>query len=611
MLSKIQQSYYRQRVSHSLRVRAIFGLFILISCILSYRLYHLQILHGPMYLKRSELNQYITSPVQAQRGKIYDRNHTLLATNVPIYHVDIRYSKYQDALKALSKLTPLLELDTSSATQLKEKLAAAKHDQLIRVAKNMSMESLQPIYQELSMLDDVEVTPEFIRYYPLAESCVSVTGYSVSKNSQKETIKYADTKHIVAHYGGISGIEQYYDDLLSGTSGSAQYQRNAKGHLISQTATQEAVPGHDLVLTIDGRLQEIIHKHMQGHRGAVVITNPVNGEVLALYSAPSYDPNVFTNPAQRSHISQYLTDKNKPLFNRAIQGLFPPASTIKPFLALQALQNKTIDEKTTINDPGYFRFGNSEYIYYNWLRRGHGKVDVKKAITVSNDTFFYHLALKLGIDNIHDILSRYGFDKKSDIDLPGEVSGLVPSRAWKERQGKTWYKGDTIITGIGQGFLITTPVQMANSLSLLATSGQSTQLHLLDKYIDNKGHSYLTEPKVLQPVTTDAKSWNIIRSAMRDVIEFGTGRKIKTKNFEMAGKTGTAQLIKNSGKDQGYAKHLLDHSWFIGFTPVDTPNLAITVLLEHENGALLVAKAILDDYYAKHANQPAESKGHE
>lgn len=611
MLSKIQQSYYRQRVNHSLRVQAIFSLFVLVSCVLLYRLYHLQIVHGDTYLKRSQLNQYITSPLQAQRGKIYDRNHTLLATNVPIYHIDIRYSKYQAAKQALSKLKTLLTLNSEEVAALKDKLASAKHDQLLRVAKNMSLESLQPIYRELSMLDDVEVTPEFIRYYPMAESCVSVTGYSVSKNRQKETIRHADTKHIVAHYGGISGIEQYYDDLLSGTSGSAQYQRNAKGHLIAQTATHEAVPGHDLVLTIDGHLQDIIHKHMQGHRGAVVITNPKSGEVLALYSAPSYDPNIFTNPALRSKISNYLTDKNKPLFNRTIQGLFPPASTIKPFLALHALQNNTIDAKTTIMDPGYFRFGNSEYIYYNWLRSGHGKVDVKKAITVSNDTFFYHLALKLGIDNIHEILSRYGFDRKSDIDLPGEVSGLVPSRAWKERQGKTWYKGDTIITGIGQGSLITTPVQMANSLSILAASGQSPQLHLLDKYIDNKGHTYHTDTKTQNSVTTDAGAWRLIRSAMRDVIEIGTGKRFKSANFEMAGKTGTAQLIKNSGKDQGYAKHLLDHSWFIGFTPVEAPHLAITVLLEHENGALLVAKAILDDYHAKQHPTLKESETHE
>ena len=600
MLSKIQASYHRQAFNHSSKIRFVLFFFFLLLLFIAYRLFSLQIYHGSEYKRRSDINQFTTNTLSAQRGRIFDRRGILLATNRPLYHIDLRFTKLKPTRHALKEAQDVLQLDDIQYKALQDEVTAGKFDRVIRLQKNLTMKDIQLIYQRLTSIHGIEITPVFIRHYPLGAACASVTGYSVAKNTKLTTIKQSETKHIAADYDGVSGIEQYYDTLLSGTNGIARYKRNAKGHLIEETSVEEAVPGHDLTLSIDSELQNIIHKHMKGHTGAVIVSNPRNGEILALYSAPSFDPNIFSNPKQRHLMGQYLHNNNKPLFNRAVQGLFPPASTIKPFLALHALQKNIIQPQDTIFDPGYYRFGTSEYIYHNWYRQGHGVVDVKKSLILSNDTFYYHLALKLGIGNIYEILSDYGFGKKTAIDLPGETQGLVPNKQWRKKQGKPWYKGDTIISGIGQGSQLATPIQMASSLSQLACYGKGYKLHLLKSYRDSDNTDFMTTPQPLPHIHTDKAYWQLIRQALRDVIQFGTGKKLKNSKVDLAGKTGTAQLIKNSGRDQGFAKHLLDHSWFIGFSPSENPDLTITILLEHENGAILLAKDILEEYQTIH-----------
>ncbi len=602
MLSRIQHSYQKQQTTHLFRMQVLFLAFVFIGLCILYQLYRLQIRDAEMYTKLSQQNRIKSATVQAQRGKIYDRNHQILAYNIPVFHIDIRFHGKQASRYALEKLEALLHFSPKHRQAIHDQIDQAHTDQIIRIDRNHTLESISQRYAELTKIPHVEITPEFIRDYPCADACVAVTGYSVANKSTRKTLKASHTKLIPATYTGKTGVEYYYDNLLTGTDGQEHFLRNAKGNILSQTAKKTAIAGHDIVLTIDMNLQKIIHRHMQNHRGAVVVSNPQNGEVLGLYSGPSYSPNAFSKPDGQNLITAYLKDSKKPLFNRAIKGLFPPASTVKPFLALGALDRNIIDLSTTIHDPGYFKYPNSSYIYHNWFKPGHGKVNIKKAITLSNDTFYYHLALKLGIENIHDILRGYRFGMKTGIDLPGESTGLVPNKAWKSKRGQSWYIGDTIITGIGQGLQLSTPIQMARSLNILATNAKTKPIHLLKESVDASGNRKTFISNIHSEAHKASANWASVVSAMRDVITYGTGSKLKETQPYLAGKTGTAQVIRHSGRDQNNAKHLLDHSWFIGFTPSKKPTLAITVILENENNATLVAKSILDDYQMHTAN---------
>lgn len=594
MSSQLQKNYRFHQYVYTIRARYSLLFFFCLTVILIARLMQLQILSGQSLYHKSLNNQYTFASLQPQRGRILDRNGVVLAKNIPHFHLDLLITSKQTAKDTLEFIIKKLDLDLDQA-KLIEKIDAAKSNTSIRIISHLSQEKIQTLYLENLHHHSIRIVPEFIRHYPHRETCGSVTGYVLARKAEKDD--KSDNPNILADYTGADGIEKQYNDVLSGKPGLLQLQRDAKGNILDKISSIPPQNGQDITLTIDNSLQKKIAHAMQGKKGAVVVSNPSNGEILALYSAPSYDPNAFLDPALKPKLTQYLSSPEKPLFNRALSGQFPPASTVKPFLALHALDDHIIDQHFSIYDTGSFQYKNTSNVYRNWYRQGHGTVDTHKAIVVSNDTFFYHLSLMMGIDKMSAIYRSYGFGTSTQIDLPGEKLGLLPSREWKKSKGESWLIGDTIITGIGQGALLTTPLQLSFATSIFATQGNTYYPHLL-KHISN-GTTKTPFVPLFYPASPHyrAENWRYVVTAMKKVVEYGTGKRFGKLPVSFAAKTGTAQLVKNSGHSY-HIKSLADHSWLVGFTVEKSPSLAITVLVENDNSAILVAKDILSMYYA-------------
>lgn len=591
MSGSLQSNYRAQQHDHYNRVLLAIVFFLLLVCVLIAQLFRLQILSGRALFHRSLDNQYTFASLQSQRGQILDRNGEVLAKNIPLFHVDLFVESRVKAQRALTRFAQEFGLNQTALDQISARIQRARPLDTIRVYSRLSQQQRQLVYEKNLHLSPLMVTPEFIRHYPCGAPCASVTGYVLAKKLDKD--QKSDNPNILAAYSGADGVEKSYDNILSGHAGVVQLQRDAKGKILQTLSQLPAQNGADITLTIDAKLQRFIAQKMQGKRGAVIVNNPSNGEIIALYSAPSYDPNAFLDPALSDQLSHYLTSPDKPLFNRVLSGQFPPASTVKPFLALHALEEKLITPSFHIFDSGSFRYKNTANIYRNWNRGGHGRVNVQKAIIVSNDTFFYHLSLKLGIDLMSTIYGHYGFGSLTGIDLPGEKIGLLPSRNWKRARGQTWLIGDTIITGIGQGSLLVTPMQMAYANAIFAARGDAFVPHVV------RATTYPNRTIVTQLDNRSRKDalsysyWTHITQAMQKVIEYGTGSRFGKLKKPFAAKTGTAQLVKNSGRTH-HIKSLSDHSWFIGFFVHDKPDFAITVLVENDNDAILIARDIVE-----------------
>lgn len=597
MQRSVRSNYRIIQQDHNKRVICSIAFFIVLTLVLVFRLFQLQVIAGQSMFNKSLDNQFTFATLQPQRGKILDRNGVVIAKNTPFFHLDLTVTSKKNGLKSLQQVQHAFHLDQATYDQLLEKIHRSKKNSTIRLIKNLSEEQRQLVYRENLHLLDLQVTPEFIRAYPCGSACASVTGYVLAQKLAKD--ERSINPNILATYVGANGVEKTYNEALSGQSGVVQLQRDAKGNILKSMSDIPANNGADITLTIDSRLQKIIAEKMDSRKGAVIVSNPKNGEILALYSGPSYDPNVFLDPQKNDLLNHYLTAPQRPLFNRALTGQFPPASTVKPFLALFALDKALIDTNFRIYDTGSFRYKDTSNVYRNWNRAGHGNVDTRRAIIVSNDTFFYHLALKIGIDQMSDLYGQYGFGQSTKIDLPAEKNGLLPSRAWKKSQGSTWLIGDTIITGIGQGALLVTPIQMAFATNILATKGQTNYPHV----VQSIQHPGMTAPHPVHPekISSDLsfKNWDYIVAAMQKVIKFGTGRRFGSTDIPLAAKTGTAQLVRNSGREHK-VKSLSDHSWFIGFSNDHKHDFAITVLIENQNDAILVARDITNAYFDRH-----------
>ena len=593
MRTLLQQSYRIQTFNHSRRLffAWLFLLFLYLALIL--RLVDLQCIHGGEMYRRGQDNQLSLASLSPQRGKIYDRNHRIIAENRAVFHLDINIQKNLALDDILLDVSNRIPRSDDYSKQALVKARETKNNRRIRLYDHLTSSEID---QATFLLQDhpaLELTTEFSRYYPCGSACASVTGYvKTEKNTTHKKTRHQTA--FIPMYHGVNGIERQYQEALQGKKGLQQYHRNAQGKMIFEDITLPALHGDDLVLSIDLRLQEMIAKRMGKLRGSVVMINPKNGEILALHSSPSYDPNLFLSP--ESAFKLLFKDPDQPLFNRAIAGLFPPASTIKPFLVVEALQSRKITTNYQIFDPGFYRYGNSDWVYHNWWKAGHKDVNPRKAIILSNDTFFYHLSVLLGIDQISDMLSHWGFGNKTFIDIPGENIGLIPSREWKENRGETWLVGDTIITGIGQGAMLATPLQIVHALSTLANQGKGFTPHVLVSQEHPSGKVDHHVPQPLPPVKLDPKLWNYVVEAMGEVTTSGTGRRFGAFSWPVAAKTGTAQVARHSGKDKKYAKKLQDHTMFALFTPTKNPEVALIVLLEHNRNATLLARGIMDDY---------------
>ena len=571
------------------------------------RLFYLQIYNYKLYTTLSDRNHLELLPIEPNRGLIYDRNGILLAENIPVFSLNITPDHTPNLATTIANLQKIIDLNSDNIAQFYRFYNQRRHSDHIPLKLKLSTKEIANFYVNQFRFPGVTIDASMIRHYPLDTTMVSVLGYVGRINL--EDLKQIDAQNYAAsHFIGKTGIEKNYESLLHGKIGYKVVEIDAFGHILRTIKQILPVPGENLYLTIDSKLQRAAIEALSGENGAVVVIDPHNGEILALVSNPSFDPNLFAAGIDQKTFQALLHSPDKPMFNRALKGQFPLASTIKPFIALIGLDTNTINKDFSISDPGWFKLPNSDHIYHDWQRFGHGRVNVTKAIMVSCDIFFYTLAIKLGIEKIDSILERFGFGNKTGIDLAEERTGAVASPTWKlSHTGRPWYLGDTVISGIGQGFMTATPVQLATGVAAIAERGLRFQPHTLLKSMSPNGTTTLISSSKLIPVVLNEPAhWKTVIDAMSQVVnaQLGTARARFGENhsYSVAGKTGTAQLYHHKIDENGniietnVPKSLRNHSLFIAFAPIENPQVAIAVIAENVNTAPNVARKVIDKY---------------
>lgn len=577
---------------------------LLLLCILLGRLAFLQIYHYDKYANLSKNNSIRLVPITPVRGLIYDRNGILLAENIPGYSLDIIPEQVKNLKNTLERLTTLLNLTKEELTHFEKKRKQSRIFSAVPLRLKLSEDDIAKFSLNLSQFPGVEINARLMRHYPYKELFAHTIGY-VGRISESEIHQLDPALYQATLIIGKTGIEKYYEALLHGKPGFKQIEIDAHGRMIQVLKEIPPTPGASITLTLDIHLQRRAFNAMNRTNnqiaGAIVALNPDTGEILTMVSNPTFDPNLFVNGIPQSTYLQLQNESNRALFNRVIHGQYPPASTIKPFLGLAGLEKQIIDAHYSIDDQGTYQLTEEGRVYRDWRPKGHGKTNLHKAIRESCDTYFYNLAHKLGIDNISDWLGQFGFGKLTSIDLPGEKIGVIPSRVWKRKTyGTSWFQGETLSIGIGQGYMLVTPLQLVSGLATLINEGRPIHPHLLKK-------SYT--PNLENTVSAHPENWNIIKTAMEAVIKEPQGtahRLYANSHFPMAGKTGTAQIFTIKQEEtydkDNVAEHLRDHTLFMAFAPIDHPKIAITTILEHHSGSAEVARDIIEGYLIHHVS---------
>lgn len=577
---------------------------ILLTLILLGRLFYLQIFEHEKYTTLSDKNQLNTIPIEPTRGVIYDRNGILLAENIPAYSLELipdKINRLYDTIESLVQLIPSIKPEDIQAFY-KLKRQHRSFD-AIPLRFSLTPEEVAVFSANQYRFSGVSVKAHLIRHYPHGKTMAHVLGY-VGRINPDDWQKVDHVNYSATNFIGKIGIEKYYENRLHGTVGYEQVETNASGRIVRMLSRTQPVSGPALYLSIDIRLQKAAKEALGENHGAIVAIDPNNGEVLAMVSEPSYNPNLFVQGIDQATFSTLLNAKDQPLYNRAIRGQYPPASTVKPYIALAALDEKIITPTHKIYDPGWFQLPNSTHHYRDWRKGGHGWVDVSDAITSSCDTYFYTLGHLMGISRISTFLTRLGYGKPTGLDMKEELSGLMPTPDWKlGAKGVPWYPGDTIISAIGQGYMLVTPIQLANAVAAMSMQGIRFKPHLLLKYTPSGKPMIQITPKPLSTVVLDnPANWQIISHAMQMVVKSprGTGIAFRGVPYTVAAKTGTAQVFtvkQNADTHNDHLPaHLRDNSLLIGFAPVDHPKIAIAVMVEHSHDAAKVARKVMDAY---------------
>jgi penicillin-binding protein 2 len=588
--------------------------------ILIFRLAYLQIYKHRYYIELAQHNKTELFPVEANRGLIYDRNGVLLAENIPIFTLAIIPDYVGDIAGLIQELQKIIDIKQNNLVQFYKNLKQHQPYEHIPLKYKLTQEEVASVYSNQYRLPGIAIDTTMIRHYLFGEAATSVLGY-VGKINPTELKSSDSAKYGVNSSVGKIGIEKYYESQLTGKLGYQQVEIDASGHIMRTLKSTPTQPGNDLYLSIDINLQKVAFEALGKENGSVVVIDPNNGQVLALVSTPSYDPNLFAYGIDSETFRDLQNSPDKPMYNRAIRGQFPPASTIKPFIALQALDTGVIDENYKIYDHGQFKLPNSKQVYRDWQPSGHGEVNVSKAITTSCDIFFYTISTKLGIARIGEIMRLFGFGAKTNIDLNEELSGIIASPQWKMRNtGKSWYLGDTVISAIGQGFMLVTPLQLASAIATIAKEGIRYQPQLLLKAKKPDGSLIEQKPIALPSVKLrDPKHWKLVIDALQNVVASPVGTAYRRLGsgklgYQVAGKTGTAQLFHHyfneengaSEQEKFIPRRLRNHSLFIAFAPTKDSKIAIAVLVENGSTAVIVARQIMDYYFgeelAKKAN---------
>ncbi|SMN00044.1 Cell division protein FtsI [Peptidoglycan synthetase] [uncultured Candidatus Thioglobus sp.] len=608
-MDKISNITLENKIFSSRMILAFVFILLLVSVLIS-RVYHLQISNYDYYTEESLGNQMRTLPIAPTRGKIFDRNGKIIATNQLSYKLTLTPEKTKNIDKTLALLKKQKFINDKDITTFNKNKKRYKKFQNIPLTYKLTEKQVAEFLVSNQFIG-VNIDSYFHRIYPNNASSVHVSGY-ISRISKKDQALYDKKNYLGTSFVGKVGIEKQYEVLLHGTSGKQQIERNVAGRIIDTKIIQAPISGKDLYLSIDLDMQKKAESLLKGRRGSIVVIDTRNGEVLVMASTPVYNPNWFVNGISHQNYKKLQTSKDIPQLNRAIQGLYPPGSTIKPMVALAGLEQGVVKIRTETYCPGFFKLPNVKRKFNDWKRSGHGVVDVKEALSQSCDIYFYDLADKMGIDALHKGLTPFNFGNKTGIDIPGERGGILPSKAWKKiNKNEPWYRGETLISGIGQGFMTASPLQLAVATAALANKGVIFQPKLL-KSIQSNGEAIKESDKGSQqqiPIK-DIRNWEAVIEGMRRTIYSpkGTARRLNKKlKYTLAGKTGTAQVFGLDAEEQYIAanldERLRDHALFTGFAPIDKPEIAIAVIVENAGSgsvkAAPLAKEVLNIYFEK------------
>ncbi|MBQ4831683.1 penicillin-binding protein 2 [Pseudoalteromonas sp. MMG010] len=584
---------------------------ILVALLLS-NLYSIQVEHHQDYQTRSNDNRIKVIPIAPNRGLIYDRNGVLLAENKPVYNLEVTPEDVTDLTSSLNQVSKLIGI---SEQQKADFLDSIKHTRRFKsqVLKGRLNEQEVAIFSvNQHKFPGFSIEARLARFYPYGDTLTHALGY-VAKLNKKELTKLKQqdlaTNYRATHDIGKLGIEKYYEQMLHGQVGSQSVEVNNRGRIIRTLSSTPPVPGSDLVLTLDIGLQQIAQHVLKDMRGAIVVMDAKDGGILALYSNPSYDPNLFVHGISSKNYKALL-NPDRPLINRTTQGRYAPASTVKPLMAILALEEEIVTEATTMWDPGFFQIQNVEHKWRDWKRWGHGHVDVYKAIEESCDTYFYDAAYRLGITKISNFMNRFGYGDLSGIDIHEETTAILPSKEWKENRFKeSWWRGDTISVGIGQGYWTATPIQIANATNILVNKGINHPPHLVQVAKKEDAVEQINNDEKPPVVLKNPDNWRIALDAMHNTVKKVTGtahKAFKGANYDPAGKTGTAQVVSIAQGERYDAQSLKerqrDNAIYIGFAPFNDPQIVVSIVVENTGGGSSVgapiARQLMDYYFA-------------
>lgn len=579
-------------------------LFVLsLTLVLVTRMYYLQVIQHEHHSTLAENNRIHVRSLPPTRGLIYDRNGLVLADNRPSFSLTLTRERAGDWQQVLAVIIEVLELDEEELDVFVKRVQQGRRPfEPVPVLFELSEEQIARISVNQYRLPGVEVEAQMVRHYPFGERFAHTVGYvgRINEDDLKrlDTVEYSGT-----HHTGKLGVERFYEDQLHGKVGYEEVETNARGRVLRVLNRVEPQNGEDVYLALDVGLQEAAKQALNGRRGAIVALDPNNGQVLAMVSEPSYDPNPFVTGIGFKAYAELRDSIDQPMYNRVLRGLYPPGSTIKPMVVLAGLDAGVITPATRVFDPGYYQLPNNTHKYRNWNRNGDGWVGLDLAVARSNDTYFYDLAHKLGVDRLHAYMTQFGFGQRVALDMFEESAGLMPSRDWKrERYKQPWYPGETLILGIGQGYMQSTPLQLAQATALVASRGKWHRPHLA---LTIGGVPAFDEDPHPDIKLKNPAHWDLARAAMESVMhgERGTARAVGARSaYRIAGKSGTAQVVaikqgEKYDRNKVRERHR-DHALFIAYAPADDPKIAVAVMVENgESGsgvAAPVAKQVLD-----------------
>lgn len=569
----------------------------------------LQLIEHEELTSRSERNRIRLQPVPPARGLIYDRNGVLLADNRPAFRLELVPERIEDLDATLALLRDLVDIDPDDEQRLRDQLRQVRRFQAVPLKFDVSELEVARVAINRHRLPGVDITPYQTRQYVYGELYAHVIGYvgriDADDQQRLDPRRYSGSTHV-----GKTGLERHYEDLLHGWAGVEQLETNAAGRPLRVLRRTPPVAGQHLYLSIDHRLQTAMVHAFGSEHGAAMAVDPRTGEVLAMVSLPSFDPNPFVRGIARGAYAELRDSPDRPLFNRVVQGAYEPGSTIKPLMALAGLELGLRRPDQGIVSTGQFRLPGSSQVYRDWRAGGHGWVDAKEAIAQSVNTYFYQLAVDLGVDRMSSYLGQFGFGVPTGLDLQGEARGVLPSREWKQRtMNQPWYQGETVIAGIGQGYWVTSMPQLAQALSILAMRGQRAPLHLLratQESFEAPVHLRTATPEPAVPVR-DPDNWQLVIDGMVAVVHgpTGTARSVgQGVNYTIAGKTGTAQRVsrREGQSSENLARHLRHQALFVAMAPAEAPEIVVVVVVEGggsgSRAAAPVARQILDAWWA-------------